>query len=288
MSGDLKNDQPEISWVPCKDVLEHSTNLDRPYTSESLTLKFGKGLHRYTVPRQIFERLPTASMVLKRRANGGNITLPRADEDIGHTMVHWLYTGEYQTIQNPSLQGKMKRENEYRLAVHTYCAALNYAFPGLELHARRQMEMQENAVDTGRILAIAGEVFPKYEGINVPAGYQDYLRDKMASAVKSKEQIFQRHELVKALGKVPEFDMFVLENTMLLFLLQMSDLEESLDTALKQRSHKDEAVGENGCSKGSTEPQGPPPYSDSVTESDCERLPTNIESKLGFGDVGRD
>lgn len=153
--------------------------------------------------------------------------------------------------------------------------------------------MLEDAVDTGRILAIAREVFPKYEDIGVPAAYQTYLKKKMMSAVKAKEMLFHRDELIKAFGQVPEFDMFVLENVISLFSLRIAGLEWMLESASKQGLHKDEAVEEDGCSKRPTKPQGPPPHSelpqtDSVKESDCEGSSTGIESEFGFVDVGRD
>lgn len=153
--------------------------------------------------------------------------------------------------------------------------------------------MLEDAVDTGRILAIAREVFPKYEDIGVPAAYQTYLKKKMMSAVKAKEMLFHRDELIKAFGQVPEFDMFVLENVISLFSLRIAGLEWMLESASKQGLHKDEAVEEDGCSKRPTEPQGPPPHSElpqthSVKESDCEGSSTGIESEFDFVDLGRD
>lgn len=49
------------------------------------------------------------------------IWLTEIDEDVGHTLVHYLYTGEYQTLR----ESEHRRHTEYKRSVLVYCAASN-------------------------------------------------------------------------------------------------------------------------------------------------------------------
>lgn len=161
----LKNDevteyaQPTFSWVKAVTWSHQFTNdrkFDRPYKSENglVTLKFGKRMESYSVPVRLIEEIPE----LEARQDfmvDRIIWLTEIDEDVGHTLVHYLYTGEYQTLR----ESEHKRHTEYKRSVLVYCAASNLEMVGLGDMALGHMEHFANSVDIYQILNLAKTVY---------------------------------------------------------------------------------------------------------------------------------
>jgi hypothetical protein len=75
-----------------------------------------------------------------------NIELPDLDDDVGHTLVHYLYTGAYRTLKLRGVVQDIEKITEYKKSVLVYSAARTYGLNGLEMLAKTHMEILEEEI----------------------------------------------------------------------------------------------------------------------------------------------
>lgn len=160
-------------------------------------------MQSYTVPKPLVEQFEK----LERRLRGSAYTtqyipLDEVREDIGHTIVHYLYTGEYQTLAVEE-EGAI-REREYERSVRVYCAALEYDMHDLTSKAMRYIEHFHDSVDIFRILPVAAGAWDSLPKDNT--WYPDYLDRRLAAAFESDHDIFKKADFMKCVGKSLGFD----------------------------------------------------------------------------------
>lgn len=128
------------------------------------------------------------------------------DCDIGHTFIHYLYTGDYQTLKptsGPDLPGRVV---EYNRSVLAYKAAVSYGLEGLADHAKEHMQLFDDDVSIFHILALARKTFPR---ITDDTWFSAYLTSKIMASFEADEGIFQRDEFFEAFGEALDFDKFL-------------------------------------------------------------------------------
>lgn len=85
------------------------------------------------------EQVPALAGSLNHLHVTPSLWLDKAEEDIGHTIVNWLYTGSYQMLHDPTAQGTAKIEKEYRRSVEMCLSHLwneGLSIPGLGLYEK--------------------------------------------------------------------------------------------------------------------------------------------------------
>jgi hypothetical protein len=100
-----------------------------PYSRPIATLYIGTEMDRYFVHKDLLQSPYWLH---------AEIMLPDVHQDIGHTLAHYLYTGEYQT-RNPMVV-VLARQRQFRMAVLVYLAADRYRIGGLRQLAAREVE----------------------------------------------------------------------------------------------------------------------------------------------------
>ncbi|OJJ78837.1 uncharacterized protein ASPGLDRAFT_30334 [Aspergillus glaucus CBS 516.65] len=166
-----------------------------PYSKRIITLYFREKKHGYGVPQYFLEDLPGYQSSVKGKSPSSACGLFRAEEDIAHTVIHWIHTD---------------RQLEYKWSVHVYCVACVYGMPGLDTLAEEKMRMYEYAIDVGQVLGIAREVVVFFED-NLPAGYEERLVRRLASAVKNDGERSTLNLFISRLGGVPRMEEFARE-----------------------------------------------------------------------------
>jgi hypothetical protein len=89
------------------------------------------------------------------------ITLPDIYGDVGHTLVHFLYSGTYETINSPLDENMSYFEREYQRSLLVYHASRKYNITDLEILARKYIEHFGEAISTFEILRLTGDIFSK-------------------------------------------------------------------------------------------------------------------------------
>ena len=167
----------------------------------------GRNKKWYTMPKNIISQVPYFQQHWGENEWGTPaVRLPEVDDDIGHTIIHYLYTGDYQTLKLSSTYNMPRRAVEYSRSVLTYHAALRCGLDGLADHARKYIQTFDNNVSIFDIIALGRKNFRR---ITEDAWYSEYLTTKIMASFENDERIFQQEEFFKGFGEAPDFDKFL-------------------------------------------------------------------------------
>jgi hypothetical protein len=162
----------------------------------------------YSVPRIYANqspewRFPTTSFDRFNQFTNQTVNLHNVDEDIGHTLVHYLYTGIYQTLKLHDVSDGSNRTTEYRRAGLVYCAARLYGLDRLAEHAIQNMELFEKGLSAFHIWDIARELYPKLRADEI--WFPTYLKIKIGAAFEADETIFDQEQFLNHIRKAATF-----------------------------------------------------------------------------------
>lgn len=149
--------------------------------------------------------------------------LPKVDEDVGHTFIHYLYTGDYQTLK-PSPTCDMPRGTiEYSRSILAYHAALSCGLDGLADHARKYIQTFDKDIHIFDIIALGRKNFPR---ITEDVWFSEHLSAKIIAGFEADEQIFQREEFLEGFGKALDFDKFLVKVMAKAYTHKMSTIRD--------------------------------------------------------------
>ena len=138
------------------------------------------------------------------------IELPDVDEDIGHTLVHYLYTGKYELLGLDVWDGKLSK---YQKSIRLYCVARKYGLGGLAKLAQNHTESVKKGKTKGisifNVLDIAKEVYGKLPDDEV--WFPSYLKQEINVAYENDGGLFTSEAFLKRFGDRKKLDKFLLK-----------------------------------------------------------------------------
>ncbi|KAJ5188741.1 hypothetical protein N7491_005061 [Penicillium cf. griseofulvum] len=137
------------------------------------------GDKRYIISSLYLQNYP----VFRNMALSNHIWLSGVPADIGHTLVHFLCTGAYETIDSPLFEHQTYVEREYERSVQVYHACRKYGLPDLETLAEKYIEYFGKTLTTVELMNSTREAFsllPKDE-IWLPKYVKKVLRQEFVS-----------------------------------------------------------------------------------------------------------
>ena len=144
---------------------------------------------------------------------GNKIALPDVAKDIGHSLVHYLYTGTYQTMKPQTISeagpgGAINPANhdllEYRRSVRLYCVARTYGLDELKRLSMHHIEISRDGISIWDVLDITEEAYEKLPDDEV--WLTEYLKRKLEDRLGEDKSLFKRPEFHDRIGKVKIFD----------------------------------------------------------------------------------
>lgn len=149
--------------------------------------------------------------------------------DVAHTFVNFLYTGTYQTIDDPVALDSSGIAEEYRKAVLVYQAARIHELPCLEALAKHYIELFGEEVAMSDMLRTTRGVFSALP--DDEDWLPKYIERSLQRQLKVEGSDSNLEELYQVLGRVHGFDLAVMK---MVFRLQSAELQtahESLTEA---------------------------------------------------------
>jgi hypothetical protein len=134
------------------------------------------------------------------------IKLPDVREDLGHILVHYLYTRTYQPLQSQVSDDKAV---EFKRNVHLYGIATKYDLAGLKPTARSNIQYTDGEVTIFDILDAAKEVYQALVKYDFWLKY--YLKEKMEAALATYAGLLMDQGFLGLVGKVNRFDRILME-----------------------------------------------------------------------------
>ncbi|KAL4876042.1 hypothetical protein BJY04DRAFT_223528 [Aspergillus karnatakaensis] len=199
--------------------IEYNQPITSPYEHPIATVSIGR--KTFGIPVYFLRKIPQLKQQLDSNPRE-DIVLVDVDEDIGHTFIHFLYTGQYET-----LDPRYDLARKYRRSALAYQAARQYELPGLEEHAKKYIKHFGFFVSLQVVLETAREIFPSLPDDEV--WFKDYLKGYFADSFSGSRDFFHEEELVKAIGQSSRFDRFILQLTVGILFSRISELEETVE-----------------------------------------------------------
>ncbi|KAK1141323.1 hypothetical protein N8T08_009230 [Aspergillus melleus] len=230
-----EDETAETAHVDDPDIEEYPQPEYCPYEGRPVTVLIGPSKKCYTIPRPLVDKFPYLRTRLQTGPQSGyhyygmqeenifaTITLSDVDEDIGHTLMHFLYTGNFQTVKISSGYDQPKRTREYTRCVLAYRAAVTYRLDALEDLAKQYMETFDSNLIIFEIISLARENFAI---ITKDGWYSDYLTARILAAFDADDRIFQQEEFFEGFGNSSEFDKFLAKTIVLAYSQKLSVLQ---------------------------------------------------------------
>ena len=130
--------------------------------------------------------------------------MPDVGEDIGHTLVHYLSTGTYHTLELHNLSEHAMKVAEYNRSVRLYCVTKKYGLSGLEQLSKHYAEIYNKEISLLELLDVAEEAFQSL--LDDEVWFTDCLKKKMTAAFEEDKSLFTKPIFLDHIGNVKRFD----------------------------------------------------------------------------------
>ncbi|KAL3475549.1 hypothetical protein BJX99DRAFT_259323 [Aspergillus californicus] len=197
-------------------LIEYNQPRTSPYEYPTATLVIGT--REYRISEYYLQKSPQIRMKSTPRARPGEIHLADVDDDIGHTLVHFLCTGKYETLNSD-----FDHAREYRRSVLVYQAARTYELVDLESVAQKYIIHFSGWVSFRDILHTAREIVPRLP--REEHWFDWYLRLCFKRSFLKDARLFHREELTESMGQSTRFDRLLLRLTVEILATRISRLE---------------------------------------------------------------
>ncbi|PLB48431.1 hypothetical protein P170DRAFT_511029 [Aspergillus steynii IBT 23096] len=185
------------------DIPEYHRPEISPYTTKPITITIGT--NSYTVPEYFLRPYPAFELNQWTRI----FNLSDIHPAVGHTFIHYLYTGTYETTKpdpNPEPEIPSPRALEFHHAAQTYLSSRRYGLVGLTQLAKTYMQVFDIDVSTLYVLTVAREIFSSLPPDEV--WFWGYIREKLAIAFEDDEEALRADIASYGVGRDP-FDAFL-------------------------------------------------------------------------------
>jgi hypothetical protein len=118
--------------------------------------------------------------------------LPDIDKSIGHVLVHYLYTGTYQTLDDLNCSPAEQTHSEFKRTVLAYATAKKHELHGLEELAKDRIEHFGAEMDIHDIVETIKDEYSKLPGDST--WFLDYLKEKARAAFEVDHTIFTKDD----------------------------------------------------------------------------------------------
>ncbi|KAL5335730.1 hypothetical protein BJX70DRAFT_401285 [Aspergillus crustosus] len=231
--SDPKEAPPAVE-TPALDpsITEYNQPDSSPYQCETATIFIGPSSNRYTIPANIINQVP-ALQLRRSQSTSGPITvmLPEVDEDIGHTLIHYLHTGDYETLRQSSGTDVPRRTTEYRRSLLAYQASWSCSLTGLAEHAKKYMGIFDKEIPISDVVALGREVFPRVYG---DPWYSEYLTEKVLASFEADNAILEHEEFFKGFVGFwgARFEIFLAKVMVKAYTRRLNSLRDSISDAV--------------------------------------------------------
>jgi len=167
-----------------------------PYaTTQMVSVEVGPEATRFLVHDSVLSR----SEVLAAKSYPlafvkQSVLLPELDLNTAHTLVHYLYTGKYQSLNTLASSDKVIPE-VYKLGAGVYCAAARYKLPGLAELAQNKLKSLDEEMSIFDILTVARDhAFPLLPEDDL--WYPSYVEQSLNNAMADDPEPFRKPDFI--------------------------------------------------------------------------------------------
>jgi hypothetical protein len=241
-------------------VIVANTNIyQSPYITRAVSVYIGESRAKYTVLLAIVNQYPG----LKERLNSDDsIILDTVDENIGHTLIHFIFTGRYQILGTNVPLSERRAASEFQTSLLAYCAANLCGISKLEEFSKVKTEELQKELSIFDLQRVSEEIYRKLPQHDnwFPTAIQRWVRERFTTD----DTLFKDERLPVLIGRCTIFDQAMVKS-----LLDMcSEKTTNNEPPILNGNH---TFPEPGLALGS-------PKAASV--ADCKQLATSSRSEF--------
>lgn len=156
-----------------KYAMYHSINFDTcsPYATPSATLQL-KDASRLYVPAHLLTKSHKISSLYRE-----DVYYLDVSHDVGHVLVHYLFTDTYQCLQSRGSSRNEKLIAEFTTSIHVYIAAREYGLSPLEELAKAEIMRLGDGFRIPEVFEIIQEAYPNPSTDDI--WFCDYLKSRL-------------------------------------------------------------------------------------------------------------
>ena len=160
----------------------------------------------------------------------GDVTLRKISAETGHTIVHYLYTGSYQTLESKPSSVPEQDEFGLKQALLVYRAASSHALDDLQQLAMLRIEEHTAAMDLNRVLDITRSQFPKKS--EVSGTMQEFIRKRIQKAFEEDHTVFADDAFCTGLLKEHRMNDWVMRHVIQLMSDKLTQASVDKDSSI--------------------------------------------------------
>ncbi|PWY80100.1 hypothetical protein BO83DRAFT_203406 [Aspergillus eucalypticola CBS 122712] len=197
-----------------------------PYETRLVIVLLGPSERKFSIPEYYLKQSPVFADILSTYPNFITrttpcIALPDIDDDITHTIVHYLHTGTYQTLRHSGDWTK----TEYRRSVLAYAAASKYELSGLLTLSKKYMQKLDKDLSIFDVLSVARKAITKIPDWD-QWFFSVYVRSRLAAAFDEDEDLFESPRFQYLLGAEPGFVTCLVQAMVAIYEAKLSELKQ--------------------------------------------------------------
>ncbi|PYH89805.1 hypothetical protein BO71DRAFT_402756 [Aspergillus ellipticus CBS 707.79] len=208
------------------DVEEYEQPELSPYETRLVVVLMGPSERKYSIPEYYLKQSPVFADILSTypqfiTRTTPCIALPDIDDDITHTIVHYLHTGTYQTLR----QGGDWTKTEYSRSVLVYAAASKYELRGLLTLAKKYMQKLDKNLSIFDVLSSARKAFTKIPDYD-QWFFSTYVKSRLNAAFDEDEDLFESPRFQYLLSAEPGFVTCLVQAMVAIYEAKLSELKK--------------------------------------------------------------
>lgn len=145
------------------------------------------------------------------QAKDNTLDLRHVSEDTAHTLVHYLYTGDYQILEAKEVSANEQAIVEFKSSLGVYAASRAFALPALETAAKTSIERLGKNVPAPDRLGAAMEAYP--DPGEDDTWFSDYVKGCISALLQDLPATLRYGSLV-FLDQMPTFAKIIVKSAL--------------------------------------------------------------------------
>ncbi|KAF7164511.1 hypothetical protein CNMCM6106_001029 [Aspergillus hiratsukae] len=232
--------------LPRDSPIEYNQPESSPYESPITTIHIGR--RTYLIPVYYVRKYPQFN---SSHSSEPRYVLSEVDEEVGHTVVHFLCTGNYETLQTASDPDVTNMAIEYRRSMLVYHAARKYDLYDLEMYAKKYIEMFGDSMSAFDRMEAAREIYSKLPQDEV--WLPSYVNEQLRMLFSLDKKVFQREEFYHGVGKDPAFEKAIMR---MIVNIYSEVLSRQVTETIPEEGVAEEADVEDGAAEDGAAEEG--------------------------------
>ncbi|KAH6984198.1 hypothetical protein BKA56DRAFT_580683, partial [Ilyonectria sp. MPI-CAGE-AT-0026] len=263
---------PELLPFPTKLTLHQS-----PYTSGTVKIHFEDGNPTNSamqVHKTLLQPFPGLSSLCGSLSHAKELRLKGVSQNAGHVLVHFLYTGKYQTLRVDIPVPQDRLAAQFRTCLQVYVASETYELHDLQSLVRIELEQLGQKVAIPDLIVAAEEIYP---GAHLgDLWFQSFIHSCL-SRMSNDPELFENRKILRELERKNTIGSMVLRSCML--RLQRLNVAASGSSVPRDLARKQQRPFIADKAEPTTNKPEPP-------DSDVSNTANDTPSAASFEDLG--